>query len=272
MDRSAGRGRVHGAQLQAEAPEPALRLLSDVLRLPRLRLAARATGADATVLLAEIAHIEASSDGGPRSNAGLSDADRDAYENLLLLCPTHHTLVDKQSNSYTVADLRDWKKEIEDWVEAQTGKKVTAVTFAELQVICQALLASQGLGSTLMIAVPPAEKMTTNALTARVGSFMTMGLAQAPQVANYLQDTATRLDPTFPRRLRAGFVHQYDHLHEEGLVGDALFFGVLKYAVDSATPASASHVDAFTYQAAALAVLCHLFQICEVFEAPVANA
>ncbi|MEB8341299.1 NACHT domain-containing protein [Streptomyces endophyticus] len=48
-----------------------------------------------TVVLGEEAHIVAREDEGPRGDPGVPLADRNAYDNLILLCPTHHTLIDK---------------------------------------------------------------------------------------------------------------------------------------------------------------------------------
>lgn len=233
------------------------------------RLAQQASDKDRAVLLSNICHIEAASDEGPRSNPALTLEQRNAYENLILLCPTHHVLVDKQPNTYTVADLRRWKRDVEARYGAQQGEQVGQVTFLELRAACEGIVSADGLPSTALTAIPPAEKMVANDLTPRVGSLMTMGLAQAPQVARFLEDTATRLDPVFPRRLRAGFVAQYEYLYEdEDLRGDALFIALLQFARQAARPLTVSAAEAFTYEAAALAVLCHLFEVCDVFEAP----
>lgn len=51
-----------------------------------------ATSDDREVLVGEIAHIVAQSQGGPRGNAKVLGGNIDAYENLILLC---HELVDQ---------------------------------------------------------------------------------------------------------------------------------------------------------------------------------
>jgi len=45
--------------------------------------------------------------------------DRDRYENLILLCPTHHVEVDKESDSWPTARLVTTKQEHEAWVSSQ---------------------------------------------------------------------------------------------------------------------------------------------------------
>lgn len=60
-----------------------------------------------------ICHIYARSDGGPRNNPGLTEEERDSYDNLILLCAHHHVIVDKQPDTYTAEILKRWKQEHE---------------------------------------------------------------------------------------------------------------------------------------------------------------
>lgn len=67
-------------------------------------------------LTGEMAHIIAQSTDGPRGGA---EAGSDAYENLLLLCPTCHRRIDKSpEGTYTVEMLHAWKTEHEVWVDS----------------------------------------------------------------------------------------------------------------------------------------------------------
>jgi len=70
------------------------------------------------VLVGEVAHICAESEGGPRWNAKLSEAQRRDFDNLLLLCPTCHTLIDKDPAAYRKSTLRKWKRDREARFEA----------------------------------------------------------------------------------------------------------------------------------------------------------
>ncbi|WP_203043096.1 HNH endonuclease signature motif containing protein [Pimelobacter simplex] len=61
---------------------------------------------EAGVVLGEEAHIRSSQDGGPRHDGEYPPERLDSYANLILLCPTHHTLVDKDGGrGFTVEDL-----------------------------------------------------------------------------------------------------------------------------------------------------------------------
>ena len=65
---------------------------------------------DPTVI-GEMAHVIARRPGGPRGNATGGD---DTYENLILLCPTHHTEIDKSSEgTFPPAILLAWKRQYE---------------------------------------------------------------------------------------------------------------------------------------------------------------
>lgn len=60
-------------------------------------------------IIGEICHIKARSPRGPRYDADQSEAERHGYDNLLVLCPTHHKIIDVQSVAYTVDVLQDMK-------------------------------------------------------------------------------------------------------------------------------------------------------------------
>lgn len=59
--------------------------------------------------IAEIAHVFSASDEGPRSNEKISEEERGAYENLIILCPTCHTIIDKAEEEYPDVILKEWK-------------------------------------------------------------------------------------------------------------------------------------------------------------------
>lgn len=60
-------------------------------------------------VIAEICHIRARRKAGPRFDPTLSAEERDSFGNLLLLCPTCHTLVDKDRESYSTELLTQIK-------------------------------------------------------------------------------------------------------------------------------------------------------------------
>ncbi|MEA5566334.1 HNH endonuclease signature motif containing protein [Anabaena sp. UHCC 0399] len=70
-------------------------------------------------VLGEMAHIIADSLQGPRGDSHLISEQRNEYDNLILLCPTHHTLIDKNEEEWTIEKLRIIKSEHENWVSNQ---------------------------------------------------------------------------------------------------------------------------------------------------------
>ena len=98
------------------ATEKALCLLSDNrCAFPgcHQRLTHRSEVSGKTAVVGEICHIHAQKPGQARWNPELTEAEIHDIKNLILLCPTHHTIVDKQGDSYTADHLRQWKRERE---------------------------------------------------------------------------------------------------------------------------------------------------------------
>lgn len=71
-----------------------------------------------TQLIGELAHNVAQKRDGPRGQCSPPGGDLDGPGNLLLLCPTHHTEIDKDESLYTVQRLTQIKQEHERWVES----------------------------------------------------------------------------------------------------------------------------------------------------------
>ena len=69
---------------------------------------------DEPTVVGEMAHVIAKKEKGPRGRPGGGD---DTYANLILLCPTHHTLVDKApQGTFSVETLLRWKADHEEHV------------------------------------------------------------------------------------------------------------------------------------------------------------
>jgi hypothetical protein len=77
---------------------------------------------DREVLVGEIAHIVAQSQGGPRREAKVPGGKIDGYDNLILLCHEHHELVDQQYHTYSVERLLQFKADHEEWVRSRLSK------------------------------------------------------------------------------------------------------------------------------------------------------
>ncbi|WP_435078716.1 HNH endonuclease [Halococcus sp. AFM35] len=84
------------------------------------------------IVVGEICHIRAQSPGGPRYDPDLNDDEVDAYSNLILLCPTHHTYIDKNPEEYSIEELEGWKAEQEE--QASQAAELPDELLTELQL------------------------------------------------------------------------------------------------------------------------------------------
>lgn len=67
------------------------------------------------------AHIVGKSESAARGKSDLSKSERNSYFNLILLCPDHHTVIDKDPDAYTVERLHYIKDSHELWVRERLG-------------------------------------------------------------------------------------------------------------------------------------------------------
>jgi hypothetical protein len=66
-------------------------------------------------VLGQICHICARSPRGPRYDKNMTDKERYDFDNLILLCPTHHTLIDQlEPNKYTKEVLWEMKAKMNE--------------------------------------------------------------------------------------------------------------------------------------------------------------
>lgn len=78
----------------------------------------------------ELAHIHAVSEGGPRHKLGMTKEDKNNIDNLMLLCPTHHHLIDTKPEDFGDGILVYKKKLHEDRI-----RKVTDISENEITKI-----------------------------------------------------------------------------------------------------------------------------------------
>jgi hypothetical protein len=89
-------------------------------------------------IIGEMAHVIAQAKEGPRGDGVGGD---DSYDNLVLLCPTHHREVDKApEGEFPASVLREWKAQREDRVR-RLGEEERFESFDELRCLTSLLLA-----------------------------------------------------------------------------------------------------------------------------------
>ncbi len=69
---------------------------------------------DSEIMLGEASHICAAAPGGPRFDAGMSEAERRSAKNGIWMCKLHGTSVNSDDPKFTVELLRAWKKHAEE--------------------------------------------------------------------------------------------------------------------------------------------------------------
>lgn len=93
-------------------------------------------------VLAEICHIKGKRPNSPRYDVSQNDEERDAFENLILMCPIHHKIIDDDEISYTVERLQQIKSNYESRPTASaqlnpTQQKLEALLERHLQLLVE---------------------------------------------------------------------------------------------------------------------------------------
>ncbi|HAJ79113.1 MAG TPA: HNH endonuclease, partial [Fibrobacteres bacterium] len=137
------------------------------------------------------------------------------------------------------------------------ARELAKIGFAELEVVTRGICIMCSDPQPDYKIIPPSEKMKKNGLTTQTNILFSIGLCKHKEVRDYIQHVAI-IDPSFPGRLKEGFVTEYKKLREHNFHGDGLFEAMHEFA-------SNGNSD-FIQQAAGLAVLTYLFETCEIFE------
>lgn len=101
------------------------------------RLTLPETDDAAPFTIGEMAHISGDKPKANRHDANLSQKERDDYRNLILLCPTHHTLIDCKENegAYSVARLLEMKARHESKVLQLLEQPQTSRNWISTQIL-----------------------------------------------------------------------------------------------------------------------------------------
>lgn len=220
-------------------------------------LATEDTPHAAGAVIGEAAHIVGEKPGSERHDLSYPADKLNAFENLIYLCPTDHTKIDKKGNGFVAETVRGWKRGHESRVKEGIENAIADVSFAELEIVTKALLANVDATSSDLSLTPPDEKIRKNGLSNGIRFLLTVGLSKSEQVRQFIEQLAA-IVPGFDERLVSGFKDRYSHFLSAGVVGDDLFVKLNEFASQQSPDP--------TLRAAGLAVLSHLFETCDVFE------
>lgn len=97
----------------------------------RVELTQDAKAHNVAFVLGEQAHIVGEKEDAPRGNSLLTLEERNSYHNIILLCPTHHTEIDKNEGDWPVEKLHLTKSKHELWVRETLGDATDAKLLAK---------------------------------------------------------------------------------------------------------------------------------------------
>lgn len=119
---------------------------------------------DGMSIIGKICHIEAASPDGPRWNPDMTDDERRAFDNLVLLCDECHTIVDNRANEakYPVALLRRWKHDHESARTYSIVVQRPSLLAVAINALAEADLDSDGNSGETPVSFDIAEKLRHN--------------------------------------------------------------------------------------------------------------
>ena len=214
----------------------------------------------------KIAHICASSPGGPRYDPTMSPRERGSAENLIFLCGTHHDAIDSQLDFHTVEFLRRAKAEHEAACDRAVQHALGQIGFPELELVCSTVVAMDPADQPVDVPLSVSEKIRLNRLGAAPTDQIRDGLSQAGRVSAFVEFQG-QLSTGFGQRLAARFKALYFAALAEGLEPDEVFDYIVASAQDNSGPDEAPR-----RRAASLSVVAYFFERCEIFEHEPASA
>jgi hypothetical protein len=182
----------------------------------------------------------------------------------MLLCGTHHDAIDDQLNYHTVAWLKKAKADHELSLDRGMKYSMGEVGYQELQLVCNALTMPTAVVSVeieeIELSMDIDHKIEFNSLGTPTRELIELGMAQDGEVRRFLK-TFDAAIPRFVNQLTARFKAIYFQGVADNLTPDALFDSIIGAAYENCGPQLTDGVAA-----AALAVVAHLFSICDIFE------
>ena len=177
--------------------------------------------------------------------------------NLILLCPSCHTEIDKVPQKYTAKSLLKMKEDHKKWVLDRLSDAILNVSYKELDIICKAIANSPKDRdyTTDYTVIDINKKISKNNLTDKTYNLIQQGMLKTKFVYDYLN---TQINATFSDDLLKCIKNLYNDL-SKSLQGDELFSTML-------SKMNAGIEQDLYKQAAGIAVLTYFFHICEIFE------
>lgn len=149
------------------------------------------------------------------------------------------------------------KDDHEVWISRSRIFEMPRFGFEELKIVTEWLLNSSTEIIKDLSITPIKEKIKKNELSQISVELIKIGLVKSREVGEFLS-SQNKIDITFSEKLRDGLLAEYYRLRAENYRGDDLFEGMYEY-ISAGDPR-------IRIQAAALAILVHFFESCDLFE------
>lgn len=215
---------------------------------------------DEKAQIGKIAHIVAFSENGPRSDPNFPENMKNNYENLILLCPNCHDLIDQQPNHYNAKYLKKMKNDHEKWVSTKLDESISNIDSAELEIAVKNIVSNKYFNIDEIDdfdLVNIKEKINKNNLNSDVQALITKGLFGVKEVKKFIKDF-NKFNPEFVSDLKFLFKEKYLNLKKTNNDNNEIFFDLWNDL--------SNNYHSFNQQAASLSLLCYMFESCEVFE------
>ncbi len=211
---------------------------------------------------AEIAHIVASADDGPRADPSMPLEERDRFGNLLILCDVCHAMVDAPQNLgvYTVELLQNWRMAGLGAYAASLKRHIPRFELADLQAVCGHLVGQLSRpGYTDVHLIDPEQKMGINRIAPEFNALIQLGEMRQKRIQSFIREQE-QLQPGYGNRLTGWFIQRYgvyyaDHGKEEA---DVIYVRLYEDVRGSATGP--------LMEAVAASVLAYFFVECDIFQ------
>ncbi len=210
---------------------------------------------DGISTVGDVCHINAVSPTGPRPFPQGSSDDPNAFENLILLCPTHHRVVDRQESKYPAEMLRKWKSDRE--IEIIRMWEVVKFNSQELDNIITWLAESTDLPQGDFSLTPVENKIELNSLSTSTQRLIGIGLLQVSEVERYIEDVS-KPKSGFPYLVLGPLLTLYGKLKTDGLANDEVFSELVHFACSNSRN-TAKWV-------AAIVLIVYFFERCDLFD------
>ena len=142
---------------------------------------------DTLIPVGEMAHIKGHKPDSARYDDSQSDIERHSYNNLILLCPTCHTIIDKSAAEYSVDYLHEIKSLHEERIERAIKKSLPTITFRELEETLRHIIDNPPLkyDNEDFGLIPIEDKVHKNSLTPQAEQMLKMGMASVSLIDDF---------------------------------------------------------------------------------------